>query len=120
VALSTTEAEYMALTAAAQEAISLRSLLSDFDIEVSSPALIYEDNKGAVAMSINPVMHQATKHIAIKHHFVREKIANGDVRLEYISTSRMLADALTKPLAFTLLERLRAALMGNLSHASIQ
>ena len=120
VALSTTEAEYMALTAAAQEAMSLRGLLSEFDIEASSPTLIYEDNKGAVAMSINPVLHQATKHISIRHHFIREKVVNNDVRLEYISTSRMLADALTKPLAYTLLERLRAALMGSLSHASIQ
>jgi hypothetical protein len=119
VALSSTEAEYMALTAAAQEAMCLRGLAKDFSIDVVTPALIYEDNKGAIAMSINPVLHQASKHIAIKHHFIREKIDHEDIHLEYISTSRMLADALTKPLTFPTFERLRGALLGNISHASL-
>jgi len=119
VALSSTEAEYMALTASAQEAMSLRSLAEDFSIDVSQPALLYEDNKGSIAMSVNPVLHQASKHISIRHHFIREKVANGDVCLRYISTSRMLADALTKPLTYPTFSRLRAALLGNISHASL-
>jgi hypothetical protein len=112
VALSSTEAEYMALTAAAQEAIALRGLLSDFGLSATDPVLIYEDNKGAIAMSVNPINHAATKHIAIKHHFCREKVTQGDITLQYIATTDMLADAMTKSLAFPTFSRLRDIFMG--------
>ena len=115
VALSSTEAEYMALTAAAQEAMGLRPLCADFGINIDNvykPILIHEDNMGCIAMSLNPVMHQTAKHIDIKHHFIREKVANNDVRVVYISTDKMLADALTKPLAKITFLRLRDVYMG--------
>jgi hypothetical protein len=70
------------------------------------PVLIYEDNQGAKAMAYNPIHYAKTKHIHIRHHFIREKVADGDICVEYISTSDMLADALTKALprpTFTLL-----------------
>ncbi len=113
VALSSTEAEYMALTASAQEAISLKALCADFSIHSDAPVLIYGDNQGSLAMAQNPTMHQTAKHISIKQHFIREKVSAGDVRLEYIPTRSMLADALTKPLAKITLYGLRDVFMGS-------
>jgi hypothetical protein len=113
VALSSTEAEYMALTASAQEAISLKALCADFSIHSEAPVLIYGDNQGSLAMAQNPTMHQTAKHISIKQHFIREKVSAGDVRLEYIPTRSMLADALTKPLAKITLYGLRDVFMGS-------
>jgi hypothetical protein len=113
VALSSTEAEYMALTATAQEAMSLRTLCGELGINVADPVLIYGDNQGALAMALNPTMHHKSKHIDIKQHFIREKVADGDVQLQYISTKRMLADALTKPLSKVTLYGLRDVFMGS-------
>jgi hypothetical protein len=112
VALSSTETEYMALTSSAQEATSLRKLQKAFKISIASPVLINEDNQGAIAISTNPVMHSTSKHISIKQHFIREKVQDGDVRLEYVSTENMLADALTKALSKVIFLRLRSKVLG--------
>ena len=59
---------------------------------------LYCDNQGCIALGDNPELHQRTKHIDIKHHFIREHIACGRVSPRYISTKEMVADGLTKPL----------------------
>jgi hypothetical protein len=115
VALSSTEAEYMALTSSAQEAMALQNILSDFNIDISAPVLIYEDNQGAIAMSINPVLHQTSKHIHIKHHFIREKVNDGNIVVNYISTEKMLADMFTKALSKIILYKLRDQVLGLVS-----
>jgi hypothetical protein len=112
IALSSTEAEYMALTMAATEAMAITMLCNDLMMDISQPILIYEDNKGAIAMSMNPVRNNRNKHIAIKHHFIREKIQNKDIMLEYVSTSKMIADTLTKALPKSQFEVLRGLLLG--------
>ncbi len=71
VALSTAEAEYVALSQAAQECVWLRRLLSDLGMDVS-PVMILEDNQGAIAIAKNPVDHSRTKHIDIRYHYIRE------------------------------------------------
>ena len=96
VALSTSEAEYMAASAATQEAIHLRRLLGDLGFPQEGPTVILEDNMGCICMSENPVMHRRTKHIDIKFHFIREAIERGDVVLTFTSTSTQVADLLTK------------------------
>ena len=60
--------------------------------------MIYCDNQGAIALAKNPLFHARTKHIDIQHHFVREKVAEGDVELEYVATGDQVADGLTKTL----------------------
>ena len=72
VALSTAEAEYIALSCAAQEVMWLRKLQRDLEILIDKPIIIMEDNQGAIAMAQNPVNHTRTKHIDIRYHFVRE------------------------------------------------
>src|SRR3954447_3482679 len=98
VALSSTEAEYMAITHATKEAIWLRSLMNELGYDQSTPTLIFEDNQSCIALAKNPVHHARTKHIDIQHHFIREKVKSREIELEYISTNKMIADALTKSL----------------------
>ena len=98
VALSTTEAEYVALSAATQEAVWLSRLLSDIKAPPQTPILIKEDNQGTIAIARNPVSHSRTKHIDIKFHYVREALEDGIIDLIYCPTEKMTADILTKPL----------------------
>jgi len=100
VALSSTEAEYIALTEATKEAIWMRSLLTEMQLDdnESKVVLINMDNQGAMALTRNPQFHQRTKHIDIRYHFVRHVEANGGIKLAYTPTDQMIADGLTKPL----------------------
>ena len=105
-ALSTTEAEYMAASHCTREAIWLRQLLEDVGCSHDEGTLIMCDNQGAIALAKNPVHHSRTKHIDVQHHFVREKVDRGVIRLEYCPTEDMVADVLTKALARDRHERL--------------
>ena len=107
VALSTAEAEYMALASAAQEALWLRQLLSDLKNKPTSPTLILEDNQAAICLAKNPQFHGHAKHIDIKYHFVREQVANGNIAVKYCRSEDMLADMLTKGLSYVPFTKLR-------------
>ena len=100
VALSSCEAEYMGQTQATKEAIWLQDLLQNLTGSTEEPqaTIIYCDNQGAIALAKNPQFHARTKHIDIQHHFVREKVAEGKVQLDYIPTDKQVADGLTKAL----------------------
>lgn len=98
VALSTAEAEYIALSSAAQEAIWMRTLLSELKRESTKPALIYEDNQAAICLSKNPQFHGRSKHIEIKYHFIRDQVKNGVINVKYCKTDDMTADIMTKGL----------------------
>ena len=96
VAKSSTEAEYVALSIATQEAIWLRRLLVDLGFVVDCSTTIFEDNQGAIELSKNPKHHNRTKHIDVNYHFVRERVATKEVNICYCPTNDMLADMLTK------------------------
>jgi hypothetical protein len=98
VALSSTEAEYMAASAAIQEVVWARALLHQLGFPQDGPTTVFEDNQGCIALSRNPVNHTRTKHIDVRHHFVREKVQDGQVSLVYLPTADMTADLLTKGL----------------------
>lgn len=98
VALSTAEAEYVALSAAAQEAIWFNQLLDDINCNHDLPITINEDNQAAISIAKNPKDHPKTKHISIKYHFVRDKISNNEITVKYCPTDDMLADIFTKGL----------------------
>ncbi len=99
VALSTMEAEYMSLCDAAQKAVWVRRLMTDLIGQDASPTpmVIYEDNQGCKAFAKDEVDHDRTKHIDIKYHFVREKVAEGAIDIADCPGKDMLADILTKP-----------------------
>lgn len=110
VALSTVEAEYIALSATTQEVVWLRRLLEDFGVNMSSGTEVFGDNQGSIALSKNPVHHKRTKHIDIRYHFIREAVEDGIVKLTYCPTKQMVADILTKPLPRGQFELLRSKL----------
>lgn len=98
-ALSATEAEYMTTTHAAKEAMWLRQLLAQMGFTQEQPTVIRSDNQGAIALSKHPGHHSRTKHIDLRHHFIRYKVESGDIQLMWCPTEDMTADVLTKPLA---------------------
>ena len=110
VALSTSEAEYVALCFATQEAVWLKRLLSDVGVNSRKPITIFEDNQGTIAIARNPVSHARTKHIDIKYHFVREAVQDGTIDLIYCPTEDMIADLMTKPVTRSRFEFLRQAM----------
>src|SRR6202045_2092894 len=82
VALSTAEAEYMAISAAVQEIKWITQLLDELNYQQAEIPVLYSDNKAAIAISENDLKHNRTKHIDIKHHFVREAIKMKKIRIE--------------------------------------
>ena len=107
VALSTAEAEYVALAGTVQESLWLQQLLSDLQGKPADPMVIFEDNQSTMSMSKNPKFHGRSKHIDIKYHFTREQVSNGKIVLKYCKTSEMTADFLTKGLNGEQFEKLR-------------
>ena len=107
VALSISEAEYVALSMAAQEAAWFQKLFADLRMPTKA-IVIKEDNQGAIALARNPVSHSRTKHIDIRF---REAQEQGTIDIEYCPTYEMVADLLTKPIPRGQFEKLRT-LMG--------
>ncbi|KAG6531025.1 hypothetical protein ZIOFF_004795 [Zingiber officinale] len=98
VALSSCEAEFMAATTAACQALWLRSLVSELTGEEPKPVTLFVDNKSAIALMKNPVFHGRSKHIDTRFHFIRECVENGQIVVEFINTGEQRADVLTKTL----------------------
>uniref|UniRef100_A0AAV1TCD3 Copia protein n=1 Tax=Peronospora matthiolae TaxID=2874970 RepID=A0AAV1TCD3_9STRA len=83
---------------ATQEVVWLRLLLSNIGIVPEAGTTIYEDNQGCIALAKNPVFHSRTKHIDTKFSFLRKKIEEDVIELEYMPTNHVVADGLTKAL----------------------
>jgi hypothetical protein len=97
VALSTAEAEYVATGQCCAQLLWMRQTLRDFGYNLSKVPLLC-DNESAIRMADNPVEHSHTKHIDIRHHFLRDHQQKGDIEVFHISTENQLADIFTKPL----------------------
>jgi hypothetical protein len=119
VALSTTEAEYIALSQAMRDLIPMRALLTElatltslsFDT-TTTYSTVFEDNKGCVELANAPKMRPRTKHIALKYHHFRSHVTAGDIKIKWIDTKKQLADIFTKPLPEPLFTSLRLLLLG--------
>ena len=105
VALSSTEAEYMALTHAAQEALYLSQLQSEMGVVGDGHGvLLLCDNQSSIKIAQNPVFHKRSKHIAIRFHFIRERVESSEILLQFVRTKDMAADQLTKHVGLQVLE----------------
>jgi len=106
-ALSSCEAEYIAASTAATQALWLSWLLAellDRNVEVVELKM---DNKSALALAKNPVFHEKSKHIRIKYHFLRSCLEDGTIKAEHLSTTDQLADILTKSLGKAKFQEMR-------------
>ena len=74
----------------------MQQTLRDFDIDLTN-STIYCDNTSAINLSKNPINHSRTKHIDIRHHFLRDNIEKGNITLDFVSFDNQLADIFTKP-----------------------
>ena len=101
VADSTTEAEYIAASEAAKEAVWIRKFVSELGVvpSASSPMDLYCDNSGTIAQAKEPRSHKKSKHILRRYHLIREIIDRGDVKICKVHTDLNIADPLTKPLS---------------------
>jgi hypothetical protein len=97
VALSTAEAEYVAAGTCCAQLLWMKQTLKDYECQFTHIPLLC-DNKSAIKLANNPVSHSHTKHIYIRHHFLRDHEAKGDIALSYVSTDKQLADIFIKPL----------------------
>ena len=113
VALSTCEAEYVAMSIACQELIYLSRLINELLPSNMSPAILMNDNQGALALIKNPVKHSKAKHIDIRYHFTRECYQNDQVVIDYVPSSDNVADIFTKPPKRNLLVRFEQFLFGH-------
>ena len=101
VALSSTEAEYMAASTASCEAIWLRKLLVNLLKEKMEVTSVLCDNQSCIKLFENPVFHDRLKHIDIRCHFIRDCVQRGAIQLQYTPTGEQVADILTKALGKT-------------------
>lgn len=119
VALSTTEAEYIAAAFCATQCVWLRRVLEKIGAEEESATVIHCDNSSTIQLSKHPVLHGKSKHIEVRFHYLRELVSGETVKLEYCATQDQVADIFTKPLKLEQFEKLRALLgMVNLSEVS--
>jgi hypothetical protein len=99
VALSTTEAEYVAACSAGQEILWLRHLFAEFGYALSSPSTLHMDNRSALSVARNPEHHGRMKHLDLRFYWLRDCVNDGQMAVEYLPTNQMPADILTKSLA---------------------
>ncbi|GJT40447.1 hypothetical protein Tco_0940312 [Tanacetum coccineum] len=97
VTISTTEAEYVSAGKACQQALWMKQALIDYNVRLDDVPIMC-DNKGAIDLSKNPVQHSRTKHIEIRHHFLRDNVQKGHISIEKVPSVDNIADVLTKPL----------------------
>jgi hypothetical protein len=109
VSRSSVEAEYRAVANGVAEASWLRQLLAELHSPLAKSTLVYCDNVSAVYLSTNPVQHQRTKHVEIDLHFVRDRVAIGDVRVLHVPTTSQFADIFTKGLPSSTFSEFRPA-----------
>ena len=93
----TAEAEYIVAGSCCAQILWIKQQLKDFGLKVSKVPLLC-DNTSAINLTKNQVQHSRTKHIEIRHHFIRDHVSNGDYEVKFIATERQLADIFTKPL----------------------
>jgi len=109
VTLSTIEAEYVAITTCACQAIWMKRILKEIGHEQDEEMVLFCDNTSTIKLSNNAVMHGKSKPIRVRYHFLRELTKEGVIKLVCCSTEEQLADIMTKPLKMTSFQRIREA-----------
>ena len=109
-AQSTVEAEYVAASETAKEAIWIKRILPELQLNLEGPIPIYCDNQGTIQLTRNPEQRQKTKHIDLRYHYIREQQDKGQIEIRYVESENQLADILTKALPRPRFESLREAL----------
>jgi hypothetical protein len=91
------EGEYVCLSSAARKVLEFRYFLENIGFPQDNPTIIYEDNMSAINLAKAPAVSRKSRHIHIRHHFIRDCVINKLVQVQHVRTTEMLADFLTKP-----------------------
>jgi hypothetical protein len=110
VALSTTEAEFVAAVSAGQELIWMSQFLAELGYNTSGAAPLLMDNQLAIQVACNPEHHRRMKHLDLRYFWLRNEVVKGHLALCYIPTTEMAADILTKALACVKVKTVREQL----------
>jgi hypothetical protein len=109
------EAEYVGLTDASKKCLLFRRLLRELGFEQPGPTTCFEDNKSAINLAIAPEITKHSRHIFVRHHYIRDLVEQKHIAIQYLATDQMTADLLTKPLPVGLFTRLRSKLLNTSS-----
>ena len=110
VALSSTESEYVSLSLTSRDVIWCRTFLCELGFEQPNATVIFEDNDSCIKIANSPRKHPGIKHIDIRYHFIKDRIASKEIVLQRKATADMVADLFTKQLAVHLFEKHRDSL----------
>lgn len=105
VAQSTTEAEYVALAECVKDVLWAQQMLRDIETTFEKPTKVHSDNQGAIKFVKNPIYHRRTKHIDVRHHFIRDEREKNNIEILFVPTDCQPADMLTKSLCYPSLKR---------------
>ena len=97
VAVGSMEGEYVALSSSARKVMEFRYFLGSCDFPQLDPTVIFEDNMSAINLATASAISKKSRHIHIRHHYIRDKVDNKEIKLVHLSTDKMLADFFTKP-----------------------
>jgi hypothetical protein len=106
ISLSTTEAEYIIASSCCTQILWMIQTLADLKVTYTDPIPLHCDNTSVISVSKNHVLHSKTKHIPIKHYFIKEQVTNRVVQMNYIPSTYQIVDIFIKPLATTPVEYL--------------
>ena len=118
VTLSTTEAEFIVATACACQAIWIRRILEELQVQQIGATTVFCDNNSAIKLSKNPVLHGRSKHIDVRYYFLRDLSNDGMINLVYCRSEDQVADIQTKPLKLAAFMKLRG-LLGMCSRSAV-
>ena len=97
VAVGSMEGEYVALSASARAVVEYRMFLDSIDFPQPKPSVVFEDNMSAINLAVAPVVSRKSRHIHIRHHYIRDCVELGYIKVVHLPTDKMLADFFTKP-----------------------
>jgi hypothetical protein len=98
ISLSIAEEEYIAAIGCCAQVLWMKQNLTDMQVEYDEPIPIYCDNTSAINIAKKLMIHYKMKHIPIKYHFLREQVADKNIKVEYVGTKEQVEDIFTKPL----------------------
>ena len=112
-ATSTPVSEYVALASGLKQLLWIKQIFEECGVKINKPMLVHEDNEACIAVATNPMAQKRTRHVDIKHHFIRDFVDDETIKIVWCPTSEMLADMMTKALTGPTLKIERAKILSN-------
>ena len=103
----------MTLASALKQLLWIKQIFEKCGVKINKPILVHEDNEACIAVATNPMSQKRTRHIDIKHHFIRDYVSDETIKIVWCPTSEMLADIMTEALTGSALKTERPKILSN-------